>query len=112
MTIGEMRHRVTLQRLVEQPDGNVGITPTYEDIATVWADVETVTGLVYFDGRQTEGATSYRITIRYRSDITSEQWVLYDGRRLRIRSVVNLKVRKRFLILDCEEAFLDGAYEP
>ncbi|HCX68353.1 MAG TPA: head-tail adaptor protein, partial [Rhodobiaceae bacterium] len=47
--------------------------------------------------------TKLRLTIRYRSGITTEMRVLWNARVLNIRAVGNPDGRKRFLVLDCEE---------
>lgn len=109
-SIGQLRHRITIQDLVSDPDASVSVDETYQDVATIWAKVQTLAGVERFDNRQNAFSPTHRFTIRYFPGLTSEQWISYDGRRFRIRSVQNFLERNRFLILECEEAFEEGAY--
>lgn len=46
MQAGKLRHRVTLQGLVETQDPSTGaISKSWLDVATVWADVRFLSGL-------------------------------------------------------------------
>ena len=108
MRLGELRQRVEIQTLSETPDIGTSLTPVYTKVAIVWAKVEDVKGITKFSTFQIDPAITHRITIRYRSGVTTENWILYDGRRFRIRSVADRFERGRFLFLDCEEAFDSG----
>ncbi len=110
MNIGKFRHRVKIQSLAENPHGDNHIQPIYSDVAEVWADVLPVSGKTEYDSKSLGESITHTIAIRYRSDITSENWLLWRGRRFRIRKVKDHEERRRFLILDCEEASAEGAY--
>lgn len=111
MRIGDLRERVTIQSFSEAPDGGHSLTPTYTDLATVWAKVEDLDGIKKFNAIQIDPLLTHRITIRYRSDVTSEHWILLGTRRFRIRNVANRHERERFLVLECEEAFDQGTLD-
>ena len=110
MTIGKMRHRVTIQTLVATPDADNAVEEVYSNVATVWADVSPVSGRTSIDSKSIGEEITHRVTMRYRSDVTSENWILYRARRFRIRKVTDFEERRRFLILDCEEVHAQGAY--
>lgn len=109
-SIGQLRHRVTIQSLVSNPDTGHSVDETYQDIAQAWAKMETLQGVELFDNKQNAFSPTHRFTIRHMDGVTSERWILYDSRRFRIRSVRNYLERGRFLILESEEAFSAGAY--
>lgn len=108
--IGKLRHRVTVQTLDERADPTHAVETDYVNVATVWADVEAVSGRTEIESKQIGEAVTHRVTMRSRLDVTAENWLLWRGRRFRIRRVRDLDERRRFLILDCEEASAQGAY--
>lgn len=111
MTVpGKMRQRVTVQTYHDEPDADHAVDAIYVNVATVWADVSTVSGRTEIESKQIGEAITHRVTLRYRADVTSENWLLWRGRRFRIRKVRDLEERRRFLILDCEEASAEGEY--
>jgi SPP1 family predicted phage head-tail adaptor len=103
IAIGEMRERVTLQSPSRTPDGAGGAEVTWTSGATIWVKVEEQRGSERLAGERLAAGTKLRLTIRYRSGITTEMRVLWNARVLNIRAVGNPDGRKRFLVLDCEE---------
>ncbi|WP_421863767.1 phage head closure protein [Parvibaculum sp.] len=103
IAIGEMRERVTLQSPSRTPDGAGGAEVTWTNSAPVWAKVEDRGGSERLAGERLAAGTKLRLTIRYRSGITTEMRVLWNERALNIRAVGDPDGRKRFLVLDCEE---------
>ena len=101
--IGDMRERIILQRRsLRAPVFNKSDpTHNYENIDTVWAKVETTEGKQLFNGVDPENVTTHEFCIRYRSDVTTETRVEYDGERYKIESVEDLDKRKRFTLLRC-----------
>jgi phage head-tail adaptor, putative, SPP1 family len=111
MTIGSMRQRVNIQTLAANPVQEAsGLRDLYTTIATVWASVEPVSGNTEFASKQIGEEVTHRVVIRYRSDVTAENWISWRGRRFRIRKVRDLEERRRYQILDCEEASKENAY--
>lgn len=105
-TIGEMRRRVTLESRTQAPLGGAGGTlldNVFATIATVWAQVITTKGTPRIDGVHIEDQPTHRFVIRRRTDIESDNYVKWDGRRFRIRDVEDVDEEHRFLDLLCEE---------
>lgn len=99
-TIGDLRHRITLQdRSITPPDDTeVDFDHTFETSAKVWAKVETLSGQTVFDGVSQDETITHRVTIRYRSDVDSQTWILLgDGTRLKILDTENFEERNEFL---------------
>ena len=104
MKIGAMRHRITFQQPVKMPDGYKGHTVSWQDVATVWAQVEPLSGREYFYAHQIKNEVSHRVRMRYREDITVEMRVkLSEDRHLAIESVIDLQERRQFLEILCRE---------
>ncbi len=104
MDVGKLDHRVTLVTYTEtqQVDGS-GTYPVFADIKTVWAQVTPMKGLVRFDTKQIGEEITHRVIIRYYPNTSSEWWIRYKNRHLRIRSVTNLGEDNRFIELLCRE---------
>lgn len=105
--IGELRDRIQIQTYKEVPDGAAGTIRTWNTVITVFAKVEAVKGNVTFLSQQIDQKYTHKIKIRWQPHgaVTSENWVLMNSRRFRIRNVQNPDERPLFLILLCEEVF-------
>jgi head-tail adaptor len=74
MNIGQLKHRLTIQESVRTPDGGGGFTTVWQDIAVepaVFAHVIRTSGDESLHQQQLVAMASYRITMRYRADITT-----------------------------------------
>jgi len=96
MDFSKLKHRITLQKPVNMALNSINEqTPIYEDITTIWACVEPLTGREYEENQKLQEETSYRITIRYRIDVTANMRILFEGRKFFIQSVLNIGEDKR-----------------
>ncbi len=104
MRAGELRHRVTIQRLVTGQDDYGQPLDAWQDVATVWAKVEDLTGREYFQAQQVPTVqVSSRVTIRWRSDVKPEMRVLASNRLLDIKAALDPDGKRRELQLMCLE---------
>lgn len=103
LTIGEMRHRITLQQPIETPDGHKGHTVKWQDLATLWASVEPLSGREYFYSHQIKAEITHRVKIRYRENITTKMRIKHRDRVLAIESILDLKERRQILEILCRE---------
>lgn len=104
MKIGELRHRVTLQRKEIAEDALKQQSEVWMDIATVWAAIEPLSGREYFAARQENADVSVKVVIRYLPGITAETRVVFDGGVFDVLSVINPEERNISLVLMCKEA--------
>lgn len=103
MRIGELRHRVTLQRKEITEDALKQQSEVWTDIATVWARIEPLSGREYFAARQENAEVTAKITIRYRKDVTPDMRAVSEGRVFDVLSVINPEERNISLVLMCKE---------
>jgi len=101
--IGDLRHRITFQKETKTPDGHHGHTSTWEEVVTVWAKIEPVSGREYYYSHQLKNAISHKITIRYRDGITEELRIVFEERIMKIESLINLEEQEWFMVLRCIE---------
>lgn len=101
---GDLDKQITLQdRAIVAPDWNSpDFDEAFSDAATVWANIQTVTGKTFFDSvNQRDTTITHEILIRYDSTVTSETWISYNSRRFDILAVENLEERDEYLKLTC-----------
>lgn len=65
-------------------------------------------GKTIFDGSSTEQVVSQIIYLEYRDDVTAEDWILYNNRRLDILDVENIGELNGILKLTCNERGTDA----
>lgn len=104
MRAGDLRHKVTIQRLMTGEDEYGQPLNAWQDVVTVWANVEDLTGREYLAAQQVPTTqVSTRVTIRWRSDVKPEMRVVHGSRLLDIKAVLDSDGRRRELQLMCQE---------
>lgn len=105
MTIGSLRKQVSVQAEVLGADSAGGYTPAWTTRATVWAEIEPLSGREVLAAQHLEGRVTHRVTMRWRDDltITPAQRLLIAGRAFNIRSVLNRGERNQWLDILAEE---------
>lgn len=100
--IGELRHRVSIQTLVQSASSTAAINRAWSTDATVWAKVEAIAeGQRVTDVQRGEGAT-HRFTIRHRT-MSAEKWLLFDDRRFKVLAWRDPDERGVYLEITAEE---------
>ncbi|MGE5553300.1 MAG: phage head closure protein [Betaproteobacteria bacterium] len=102
MRAGELRHRVTIQQLVESQNEYGEIATTPQTLAAVWGAVEDLSGREYFAAQQVSAEVSTRIRIRYRGGVVPKMQAVANGRTYDILAVLDPDGRRRELHLMCK----------
>lgn len=72
MRAGNLRHRVTIQRLaLATADAYGEQTEVWSDVATAWAEVRPLTGTEGWKAKQVQPEATSQVNMRYVSDLTS-----------------------------------------
>lgn len=75
----------------------------------VWAKILPFNARISDTPPERTNKISYRVTIRYRTDIKPDDEIIWRGRRLKILTPpYDAESRKIFLVMDCEEVVEDG----
>ena len=101
--IGEMRHRITVQRPTYTQDAGKGRAVAWTNVETVWGEVKPISAREQLHGLGIVNPILHRITIRYRSDVAEDWRLVYDSRTFAIRSIRNDDERKRWTEFMAEE---------
>lgn len=104
MRAGELRHRVTIQEASETVTSAGERSKTWNDVATVWAAIEPLTGRERWQAQQVMATATHRVRMRYRGDVDVENRLVYGSRVLDILQVINPDERGRELVIICAEA--------
>jgi SPP1 family predicted phage head-tail adaptor len=103
MNAGDLDRRVTLQSASIVKDATGGPVETWADTATVWAAIYDLSGKAINEALQVGSAVNRRVTIRWRSGVTSAMRIKFvDGSTAKVAFVRELG-RREFLELHCED---------
>lgn len=105
MSIGQLRHRLTLQMVTSSSKSSFGRrVHTKGDLGKVWGSVAPLTGREQQIAAQTQSKVTHKITIRHRENVSPHLFVVHDGRRFEIESIQSREERGRWLDLMCIES--------
>ncbi len=107
-TTTRLRHRLTLQQEIQTADGAGGYTRTWQDIADLWAEInpanaKSLYGRERLYAGQLQSEISHKVTIRYRSGITTAMRLLFGNRAFNIRAISNIQESNETIELLVEE---------
>ncbi len=109
VSLGDMRERVQILAPIDGRDVIGGLVRSWNTIATVWARVEEMSASEQYHREQVQTSAQFAVTIRFRADVTTNQRIVWRGRRFEISGRPNPDERRRFIRLTCKELFTDAA---
>ena len=106
--IGTLTDRVQLRRREMLPEAEGGHAALFVPTASVWARVRSLSGRqgTSADGRAVE--ISHSVVLRFRSDVTPGDRIVYRGRNLDVVSAADLNGRRAYLSCACSETSFTG----
>jgi len=106
--LGSLRDRVQIKRRDISPEDEGGSVATYVPIATVWARVRELssTRTQFGDGRGV--SISHSVVLRYRTDISPGDHLVYRGRNLDVIAAADLNGQLAWLSCACSETSVTG----
>ena len=99
---GDLRERVTIETATRTGDGAGGEVVSWTALATVWANVQSLSGTEVTEAERAEARGQYNVTIRFRDDVTAAMRLQWRGEVLNIRNVRDGDGRRRRLIMRAE----------
>ncbi len=109
-TIDDLTERVAIvyQTTVINSRGNV-IRNEDTERCEVWAKVLPLTARNTLGGTERESEITYRVIIRYRTDVLPNDEIIWRGKRLTLQSPpYDGESRRKWLVMDCKEALPYG----
>jgi len=108
MSIGEMRHRITFQRItpVINENGFEGEAP--QEYKTVWAAATNLHGKEYFAAKAVQAENTVKFTFRFLEGIDQTMKILFQGKSYNINAIDNIKYKNRYIEIQASEVETDG----
>lgn len=104
MRAGQLRHRVTIQERGTTQDEYGAPIEEWTNVTTDWANVEPLRGMERHAAKHTEASADVKVTMRYRSGVTSTNRLKFGSRIFDIESPINIGEANRTLEIFCKEA--------
>ena len=104
MKTGRLRKKVTIQTPTTTVNLAGNTLETWSTLATVWADIEPLSGREAIQARAFNAEATIRARMRYLSTLTTQCRLYYGTRYLEILSIINKDEMGREMELLCTEA--------
>jgi SPP1 family predicted phage head-tail adaptor len=108
MEIGDLRHRITFQKLTTSVNESGFEVETWEDIRTVWAAASNLHGREYFAAAAVQAESTVKFTIRYLPGIDTTMRILFRNKQYNITAIDNIKYQNRFIEIKSLEVGASG----
>lgn len=95
--VGKMRERVTIEAQSQTVDGAGAIATTWTPIATTWARMEPARAAQVILAGRDDAIHDYEMTIRYRTDISTNSRVTWRSRKFDVHAVSDMTEQRQFL---------------
>ncbi|MDU4979399.1 MAG: phage head closure protein [Clostridium celatum] len=100
---GELRHRITIQKLNNSQNEYGEVSELWEDILNVRAGIYPISGKEFFAAETVNSEISHKVKIRYIEGIMPNMRIKFNNRIFSIESVINFQERNIELQLLCKE---------
>ena len=111
MQAGTLNKRVKISQLVTGSPAfdEVGQPNTsWEELATIWAAIEPVSGREFWAQQQIQSEITARIRIRYRNDVTVGMKAECNGKTYMIKYIIDYQESHKELWLMCSEGVINA----
>lgn len=68
-----------------------------------WAEVKPTTGREYEEAQKIRAETTYNVYMRYLPGLTYDMFITYNGKTLKIESIIDVEERHKIINLVCSE---------
>lgn len=101
---GRLNKKVTIYGYTEIDSPLGGKKVALAKKAKVWAELKPVRGTEFLEYYRDTNELQYKITIRYRPDVTEKDVILYKKRQFEINSIININEDDVALEIYCTES--------
>lgn len=107
MNAGELRHRITFQKMSDETTNENGFTLSddemWDDYITVWSAVYPLKGSEFWSAMAVHGENTVKFICRYNSSINSTLRIIYNERIFDITGVIDVDERHKWLQIYASE---------
>lgn len=99
MNPGELKHKVIIQRQVDEEDEKDISHCTWIDLKTVWCAINNLYGREYWTAKQYKAENTVQFIIRYGAcnDLSAKDRISWNGKLFNISSIDNVKYENKFI---------------
>ena len=110
ITIADLNERISVIYFdTERNERGDILNVTEVERCRVWAKILPLTARISGDTPERVNTISYRVTIRYRTDIKPDDEIIWRGKRLKLLTPpFDAESRKIYTVMDCEEVIEDA----
>lgn len=108
MSIGKLRHRITLQKLTSVINENGFESEQLQEYKTVWAEASNLHGKEYFEAMAVQAENTVKFTIRFLEGLDQTMQILFQGKAYSITAIDNIKYRNRYVEIQATEVVANG----
>lgn len=101
---GRLKNRIAIYGYAEEDDGIGGTKTVLEKKCSVWAELHPVRGQEFLEYYRDTNQLNYKITIRYRKDITEKDVIVRGSRQFEINSIIDVNEEHVALEIYCTES--------
>lgn len=108
MEIGDLRHRITFQKLVTTVNDSGFEDNVWEDYKTIWAALSNLHGREYYAAAAVQVENTVKFTIRYLPDIDTAMRISFRDKSYDIKAIDNIRYQNRFIEIKAQEVKAGG----
>lgn len=99
--VGELKHRITIQKYTTITTDNGFDEETWLDYKTVWASMNNLYGKEFYAAKAVQSENTVEFTVRYSKDLeilnTKEYRIFWNEKSYNITFIDNIKYENRWL---------------
>lgn len=100
---GELRHRITIQKLNNSQNEYGEVSEFWEDILNIRAGIYPISGKEFFAAETVNSEITHKVKIRYVEGLTPNMRINFNNRIFSIESIINFQEKNIELQLLCKE---------
>lgn len=108
MSIGEMKHRITLQQLVISTNENGFEVKAWQDYKTVWAKATSLAGREYYQAAAIQAEKTLVFLTRYIEGINESMRIKFGDKVYNITFINSLEYQKKYIEIKAMEVMKSG----
>lgn len=110
MDAGRLRDRVTIRREVNTKNARGGLDRSWTTLGSeIPAEVRSINGREAVIGSVLQGVAHFQVTLRYRSDVSVADQLVWNGRELNVHSAEDRLGDRRWLMIHASTQAPQGA---
>lgn len=106
--LGTLTDRVQLKQRLTTPEDEGGEVSVFAPLATVWARVRPLSSRQISEADARTVGASHSVVLRFRTDLSAGDRVVYRGRNLEVVAANDLNGRRAYLSCLCVERAVTG----